>query len=300
VNAVAQRRLATRERFIASMATALREQRGFAAGKIGVTERVLLSYPVVLERERDPRRVRAFELGLEYQALRLSGVFPSAPAFLRRFSDAYADAARQLDSVGVMAEFWPRDEELFSFHGIRGERIDYLDQEPDRSSPARDDRCWLPLLHGRNVLLVAPFAELLRERATRETFEAVWSNTGKPWFEPASVDAVEFPYGYARTTQERYATVLDLYAELRERVAARAFDVALVAGGPLGLLVAADVKRRGAIAVSLGGHLQVLFGVSGSRWRERPEWRRDYFNNAWIELPAHYRPEPGETDADYW
>ena len=231
---------------------------------------------------------------------RLSGIFPVEPAFVRRFSDAYAEAARELDSVGVIAECWPQDDELLRFHELRGEPIDYFDQEPDRSRPADERRCWLPLLRGRRVLLVSPFAQLLRERATRKTFEAVWRKTGKPWFEPASVAAVELPYGFARTTQERYATALDLYADVRAHVRAHTFDVAVIGAGPLGLLLAADVKRRGGVAISLGGHLQVLFGVSGRRWRERPEWRRDYLNDAWIELPARYRPEPGETDGDYW
>jgi hypothetical protein len=299
VNVVAQRPLATRERFIASLAAALDESRGFAAGKLGVTERVLLSYPMVRARERDPRRVRVFELGLEYQALRLSGIFPARPEFLRRFCDVYAEAVRSLDFVGFV---YGRqlDDELFRFHEPAGEPMNYLDQEPDRSIPADESRCWLPLLRGRRVLLAAPFAGLLKERATRETFEAVWQKTGKPWFEPASIDAVEFPYGYARTTHQRYATVLDLYAELRDEVGARAFDVALIAAGPLGVVLAADVKRRGAAAISLGGHLQVLFGVSGRRWRERPEWRRDYMNDAWIDMPARYRPDPAETDSDYW
>jgi hypothetical protein len=60
------------------------------------------------------------------------------------------------------------------------------------------------------------------------------------------------------------------------------------------------VKARGKAAIALGGHLQVLFGVGGRRWWERPDWQRDYINDAWIEVPDRYKPDRRETDEDYW
>jgi hypothetical protein len=298
--AAIERPLAAREQLLAGLREALAEQRGWAAGKLGGTERAVLGYPLVLEREHDPRRLHAFELVLAHRALRHGGIFPIEPAFMDRFSREFAQAVAKLDSVGVIRSCWPDDEELFRFHRMTGEPIDYVDQEPDRSLPANERRCWLPFLRGRRVLLVCPFAELLRARATRETFEAVWSKTGKPWFEPASVEAVELPYGFSRSTRERYATALDLFDDVRGRVEARTFDVVLIATGTLGCLFAAAAKEQGRVGIVLGGHLQVLFGVSGERWLERPEWRRDYINDAWVELPEGYRPDPGETDENYW
>jgi hypothetical protein len=297
----AARSLVPRERFAAALRRALDDGRGFAAGKLGETERAMLEYPLVLERERDPRRLRAFELVLGHRARRHGGIFPTRPDFLAEFAAAFARAVGELDSIGIVpAEAWPSDEALFRFHGLAGEPIDFLDQEPDRSVPGDERRCWLPLLRGRRVLLVCPFAELLRERATRETFEAAWRKTGKPWFEPAAVEAVELPYGFARSTQERYATALDLLADIRMRVEARTFEVALIGAGTLGSMLAAAVKDEGRVGISLGGHLQVLFGVTGRRWNERPEWRRNYINETWIEAPERYRPDPEETGENYW
>jgi len=76
--------------------------------------------------------------------------------------------------------------------------------------------------------------------------------------------------------------------------------IALIAAGTLGSMIAVAAKEQGRVGICLGGHLQVLFGVSGRRWRERPEWRDNYFNEAWIELPERYKADPAETDADYW
>jgi hypothetical protein len=294
------RRLATREEFIADLRDALDAGRGYAAAKVGLTERDVLAYPIVLEREPDLRRRRAYELKLAHLGLRHSGIFPAEPGFLARFAGALVQAMRTFDSIGVRLDCWPGDADILRHHGIEGRPVDYMDQEPDRSVPDDARRCWLPLLRGRRLLLVAPYAELLRERATRETFEAVWRKTGKPWFEPASVDALEFPYGFARPTQERYATLLDLATDVEARIAGREFDVALIAAGTLGCLLAAAVKARGRAAIALGGHLQVLFGVGGRRWWERPDWQRDYINETWIEVPDRYKPDPRETDEDYW
>jgi hypothetical protein len=293
------RSLATREQFIAGLRGALETGEGFAAGKLGGTERTVLAHPIVLERESDPLRVRAFELVLAHKALRHSGIFPARPEFLRRFGEVFAAGVRKLDSVAIQGG-WEDNAELFRFHGLPGHPIDFLDQEPDRSVPADESRCYLPLFRGRRLLLVCPFAELLRDRATATTFEAVWRKTGKPWFDPASVDAVELPYGFSRDAQRRYGDALDLLADVVARIETREFDVALIATGTLGSLIAAAVKERGRVGISLGGHLQVLFGVAGRRWRERPEWQRDYFNEAWIDMPERYKPDPEETDENYW
>jgi hypothetical protein len=158
----------------------------------------------------------------------------------------------------------------------------------------------LPSFRGRKLLLVSPFARLLQERATGSTFEAVWTKTGKRWFEPASVEALEFPYGFAAETQLRYGTALELFDELTGEIDSRDFDVALIGAGGMGVGLASFVKSRGKIGISMGGHLQVLFGVLGARWRSKESWKRRYYNDAWIDMPEHYVPARSETIENYW
>ena len=289
-----------RAQFLEELHDALQNGRGYAAGKIGNTERAVLLYPVVREQFQTPLQIRAFELTLANHALRHSGVFPTDHEFLGRFSGEYARTVSRLDCVGLWPDRLGDDVELVARHGFRGHTIPFVDQEPDRSSPSDDSRCYLPFLRGRRVLIVCPFAGLLRERATRETFEAVWSKTGKPWFEPASVQALELPYGYSPATWKRYPTALDLFAEVREQMDALDYDAALIGAGLLGSMLAVAAKEREKVAISLGGHLQILFGVNGPRWRDRVNWRRKYFNEAWIDLPESSRPGAGESDENYW
>jgi hypothetical protein len=288
--------LADRAEFAAMIGAALDERRGFAAGKLGGSEQAWMLREVVRGRERDPRRLRAFDAALGFRSLRHAGIWPTDARFQERFSDEFAAACAELDAIGLFADAYDAALELLSHHRPPGRLMRFEDQEPPPDA-ARD--CWLEHLRNRRVLLVCPFAELLRERARRDVYEATWKRTGKRWFEPASVDAVELPYGFEPATQERFATALDLLADVDGRVAAREFDVALIATGGLGIPLAARIKRRGGVAISLGGHLQVLFGVRGDRWRERPEWE-ERFTDAWIDVPERHRPDPALTGEDYW
>jgi hypothetical protein len=68
------------------------------------------------------------------------------------------------------------------------------------------------------------------------------------------------------------------------------FDIALLGTAGLAVPLASYIKRMGKIVLSLGGDLQVLFGVRGSRWRNLQRWHRDYFNEWWLDMPLKYRP----------
>lgn len=289
-------------RFRALLAHALGPPRaGFAAGKLGFSEQYWLNYPRVLGAGGDRRAIRAYELGLRTHLERQSGIYPPTPEFAREFVVRYASDLRELDVIGLFGT--GMETELIAHHGARGALIPFKSMEPDRSVPADDASCYLPFLHGRRLLIVAPFADLLRERATQDTFERVWSCIGKGWFHPAQVESIEFPYGFDRSTRARFPTALDLYGWICSRIDSHQFDVALIAAGGLAIPLAAHIKRSGRIGISLGGHLQVLFGVLGRRWRSREWWAQHYFNEAWIDMPERYRPPHWQQLTDggaYW
>lgn len=290
-----------KERFIADFGAAVAERTPFAAGKIGFSEQYWLNYPVMLESTPERRRIDAYEVALRHHFERQSGVFPSDPAFAREFVAQYAQQLRALDWIGLFGTaLEPR---LIQYHELSCRFVASIDMEPDRSIAANEALCYLPHLRGARLLLVAPFADLLCARANQQTFERVWARTGKPWFHPACVAAVEFPYGFDPATRARFATLWDLRDFIAARIDAIDYDVALIAAGGLGIPLAAHVKRSGRVALSLGGHLQVLFGVLGQRWRERRSWRRKYFNEAWIDMPERYRPRGWQQLTDggaYW
>jgi len=206
-----------------------------------------------------------------------------------------------LDCLGICYRPWER--EIIRHYGLRNKLIYYPYQQTDVKSAGTERDCYLPHFRRKKLLLICPFAGILKERATQEIFEGVWSCAGrKKWFFPEAVDALEFPYGFAEETHKQYCTVIDLFEHIIGEIEKRDFDVALIGAGGLAVPLASYVKNMGRIAIDLGGHLQVLFGVLGKRYRR---WRWDAWeSNPWcIDMPAAYRPKEADEVCDhgaYW
>jgi len=281
--------LAPRAEFVAAVRQAVATRTPFAAAKIGTSEKHWMYYPAVQAAEPDVRRRVAFELALRHHA-RSSGIFPLTTASCLTFNEAYIRFTRELDYLGLVRDLRVIEDGVIAHHRLTNRFMDFRDQEPDRSGPARPDNCYLPAFAGQRLLLICPFAGLLRERATRTTFERVWARTGQRWFDPDAVDALELPYGFEPSTEARYGTILNLAEHVAAEMATRQFDVALVAAAALNIPLVVAAKRLGKVAIGLGGHLQVLFGVAGRRWHQDPEWPARYFNAWWIDMPLERRP----------
>lgn len=85
-----------------------------------------------------------------------------------------------------------------------------------------------------------------------------------------------------------FATWFDALDHMFVEALEKPFDVALVGCGAYGFPLAARLKRAGKKVVHLGGVLQLLFGIQGKRWDNRPAYRVLY-NESWT------RPSPEET-----
>lgn len=292
--------LARRE-FLAGLRTALDSSTGYAAAKVGLSELAWLSARALLDREESPVRRRAIEAMVNFHATAQGGIFPAGMHSVVRFADYFGAHLGGLDYIGVPGG--PLQAEVVEMYSIANEIGQFDAAEPDRSTPDDPSNCYLPWLAGRRVLLVSSCADLLAARAHRETFESVWSRTGKKWWNPSSVGAIEFPSTYDARTRTSFASSIDLVEHVWDRVSDTEFDVALLGAGYLGVPLAARIRGQGRVAISLGGHLQVLFGVKGKRWSESSEWRERYVNDSWIDMPERYRPvnDTGLPDGGaYW
>ena len=79
--------------------------------------------------------------------------------------------------------------------------------------------------------------------------------------------------------------------------------VALIGAGAYGLPLAAHVKKLGKKAIHVGGGLQLLFGIKGSRWENDPGYGLgEILNEHWVkplpeECPSHAKSIEGGC---YW
>lgn len=295
--------LASKSDLVKDLATAVKEKKGFALGKIGFSEQHLLGYLSMIKSSPASVRLRAYETVLRYHCEKQFGLFPVEPSFLIDFAERFSSFLQQLDYLGLFGA--AQEHKLINDLRISAKLLNYRDTEPDRSIPCDPELCYLHLFKGKKVLLVAPFAALLKERANKDVFENVWSKIEKKWFFPESISAIEFPYSYVTEveTHQKFGTSLNLYDHICEQIKNESFDIALIAAGGLGIPLAAFVKSIGRVGISLGGHLQVIFGVAGRRWKNDPYYLEHYINDFWIDMPPAYHPQNKELLTDsgaYW
>jgi hypothetical protein len=290
----------TRHEFIKDIEEAIAGGRGYAAAKIGISQKYWMYYELFLSKGRDPGEIREYEKQLKFHASNQEGIFPATRDFYLEFNRFYMNHVKNLNCLGLFYQPASMEMELIRYYRLKNKFIYFVSQEPGRT----DEGCYLPYFRDKKVLLICPFANLLKNRATREIFEGVWSKFGKKWFYPQSIDAIEFPYGFTKDTQQKYSTVMDLFGSIMEQVVQNDFDVALIAAGGLSIPIASSIKNMGKVAIDLGGHLQIVFGVVGKRWRQWNDMRENYFNEYWIDMPARYKPKESDLvdmpDAGYW
>ena len=278
----------TKEEFISDIKYAVENNVGYAAGKIGASQQHLLYYEILKNKTNNISKIKQFEKNLIFHAYNQIGVFPVDVQFYLEYGKFYIEHLRNIDCLGVFHYKW--EMEIVKYYQLQSKLIHFVYQEPDRSIPCNDNKCYLQYFRDQKILLIAPFANLLQQRANQEIFESVWLKTGKKWFYPKSVDALEFPYGFLKETHDKYTTAIDLYKDITAEIEKRDFDVALISAAGLAIPIASHIKNMGKVGIDLGGHQQVLFGVIGKRWREQKYWQKNYFNEHWINMPTSYKP----------
>jgi len=287
----------SKKEFIKDIKKAVEYNTGYAAGKIGASEQYLMYYPIFLKKKSKNKK---FEKELIRHALKQEGVFPANLNFCLDYSKFYIDHIKNLDCLGIF--YYHNEEEMIKFYKLKNKLISSINQEPDRSIPNDKKNCYLHCFKDKKILLICPFAKFLKKRANKETFEKVWSKTEKKWFYPKKIEALEFPYGFDNKTHEKYTNVFNLIEHLKNEIQKKDFDIALIAAAGIAVPLASYIKSIGKIGISLGGHLQILFGVYGKRWEEKKEYQKNYFNENWIKLPNKYKPKQTDVcdDGAYW
>lgn len=290
---------AVRQDFLGGLRLALSEKRGFAAGKLGFSEQVWLQS--CAERDGEIRSVKARRAVMRFHACTQAGVFPDSDEFVTHCGSAFMQSLAQMDFLA--AHHSPLVDRVLARLDRQPSVIGFNDLEPNRSLPYDAMDCYLPNLQDRRVLIITTPADLLVQRATPEVFTAVWKSTGCPWFRPASVEALSFTSVFDPTVSERFDSSLELESSICSDVATRDFDIALVGASAMGIPIVRRVKEMGKVGLSLGGHLQVLFGVQGRRWRDDQAWQRAYWNNSWVDMPTDVYPRRRGwvvDDGAYW
>ena len=144
---------------------------------------------------------------------------------------------------------------------------------------------WSAALEGKTVLIIHPFEESIRSQYARR--RQVWPDARMlPDF--AELKTVKVPISaVGRHPHRDFLETLEVLQQAVE--AAQPFDVALMGCGGYGLPLAAYIRGNlSRSAIYVGGGLQLMFGITGSRWLGRPDMK-PLVNEFWV------RPSASET-----
>jgi hypothetical protein len=279
-----QRRLLERAKYLGTKILSPQEGNDFlagslqqptASGRIGGTElRALRRY---LSRANSSGHCESW--GRDATRLYfLSGVYPVEPDVTSRFCRAYLEA---LSGIDVLAVWFNRGEHAVSSGFAPKATLTEL----TAAEPYFHERPWSQRLAGKTVLVVSAFTETIESQYRRR--KQVWRAKPEvlPDFELVTLRCPIYSF-LAPTPYPDWFAALDA---MREQMAAKRFDVAIIGAGAWSLPLVVHAKSLGAWAIHLGGAVQLLFGINGDRW-EKNSRIAALANEAWTRPSADETP----------
>lgn len=213
-----------------------------------------------------------------------AGIWPSDKPSLDKWVFQMVEAIR-LSDVLVAGWYEPlkqQEERLLQQTNTLAPRIPLRSLEPYYVPP---ELRWTNLLAGQRVAVVSSFAKTIEKQL--EQRECIWPVATESLL-PSNVEWVPIQTGYAPALAKGIAEwpadvqswdVAVTY--LTKKVLESKASIALIGCGGLGMVLAAELKKHGVIAIVLGGALQVLFGIKGERWAKHSVIST-FWNEAWV------------------
>ncbi|MEM9907669.1 MAG: hypothetical protein AAF921_21885 [Cyanobacteria bacterium P01_D01_bin.44] len=225
-----------------------------------------------------------------------AGFFPPTALMLDRFGADFLKYVSNVDILAIWLDIYSRETQ--KKEGLVCQR--YCPQAALVPLASLDTYLyptpWSAALGGKKVLVVHPFTESIQAQYKKR--QLIFKNQQiLPDFELKTIKAVQSIAG----NQTQYKNWFDAYESMCDRIAAEDFDIAIIGAGAYGLPLASFVKTIGKKAVHMGGATQILFGIRGKRWDNKPTVSSLY-NEHWIkpmisETPDNHKVVEGGC---YW
>jgi hypothetical protein len=162
-----------------------------------------------------------------------------------------------------------------------------------------------------SIAVVTPFADTITKQWLKRTL--LFPNggaAGQMWLESQNLIAIKAPFGPTMTPKALSlswsdeilkAGALAGVEDLANQVSQSGARYAFVGIGCLSVLLVAELKKRGIVAIHTGGGTQIMFGVKGERWKYHNVISH-LFNENWVKPAADERPSNADSveGACYW
>ena len=222
-----------------------------------------------------------------------AGIFPSTQISIDRWVFQMVESIRSCDVLvaGWYKPFEAEETALLTNINRNAPRIPLRSLEPYYVEP---DKRWTQLLKGQRVAIVNSFAETaIKQTRKREEIWPVATDSLLPpnveWIPIVTGYAPILAQGKAEWPSGELSWDVAINSVVKQVIASGA-RIALIGCGGLGMVIGSELRKRGIIAIVMGGALQVLFGIQGRRWASH-DVIQHFWNDAWVwpsdkETPA--------------
>jgi len=228
-----------------------------------------------------------------------SGVFPRQKKTIITFCERYISDIPNIDLLGsfqYFEKFMPLNSRVINLH------LETL-------YPFFVENPWTRILENKKVLVIHPFVDSIKKQY--ENREYIFNNKNiLPEFELILLKSIQSAGGNSVS----FKNWLDALHFMESQIDKIDFDICLLGCGAYGLPLASYIKRKGKKSIHLGGGLQLLFGIKGSRW-DNPNYGVNYsqykdlmkhpysslYNKYWIRpLASDSEPLLKIDGGQYW
>lgn len=262
---------------------ALKDGNGLLIGRNGTIE-----LTTILQAHHQPTLVDLNRMAI---LERNAGVFPQKAESLASWIVEYTNAVEAAD---VMAAGWYKplaapEWKLLDTLNSTSQRIPLRSLEPYYCEGADQ---WTRALEGQKVCVVSSFTETMKwqvgiakaiwldDHSTLLPDNVQWSFVRSYYSPVLAKGKCEWPDGI-----QSWKDAVTYMEEEIEKTGAR---IVLLGCGGLAMPLAYRLKKKGVIAIVLGGSIQVLFGIKGKRWQTHPVIS-GFWNTMWRS------PSPAEV-----
>jgi len=219
-----------------------------------------------------------------------SGVFPETEREYDSFCQAYIQSMKHIDVLGS----WLSVENYYGQFLGMSTKVHLTHLNP-LLHPVNS---WTRHLTSRKVLIIHPFKASIEYQLRRR--DRVFSDASLIPDADFSFLVPPQAYGGTSTWGSSWSENLE---NMKNAVNTIEFDAAILGCGAYGLPLGAHIRKIGKQAIHIGGDLQLLFGIMGTRW-EGKSWLEKVYTDHWIrplpeDRPKHFnKGERGQTP--YW
>ena len=269
----------------------------FMVGRFGLTEVDTLIHYDNFSKMNSLEKLHEWSLTLRYpfskncilnDIHRQSGFYPVTKKNIALFKEEMISSMKRVDLLAS----WVKGECRYQKYLPNTQvcKLDFIE-------PYLSENPWSEALEGLKVLIIHPSTDSIYDQYNQNRCNIFRDQKVLPKFE---LKLIKAPYTLPGESDDS-SDWFEILDALTEETYQTDFDIALIGCGAYGFPLASRIKKLGKKSIHLGGATQIMFGIKGKRWDQRPVFMNLY-NEFWKYPSINEKPQGyfGIDRGCYW